>query len=340
MNDLKDIKTIGDAVEFAEANFASAQEGLDELDGAERARAELAAEPVLQRNAPFLSDPIARVRYNTIASRAYPPGAEAEVFKSLDALTPDASYPELGTALAYGREIGLDMDEQLTRYAEGGSKNHGTVMGWVERDQQAILSKMLGTEDKAELEAATSDQQHEAYDRLDSFQMELAKEVGLEVESMFRSREEGEQQLADEGSDLDAEEEQALDVHAAESLQWLADTLRDQGRKLAPEQEEALNDWMFAAMHRVLGDEGIARLERGDYKVLSGVLDNPLDQMDVTRQYLNTAAEERGAPELADTARELWTERAKTYVDQQNALSRKQGLKKGLDLSKDDDMGL
>lgn len=336
MQTLKDIKTIGEAVEFAQAHVADVQSGIEAKDGAERIPAELAAEDDLHRLSPFIIDPEMRHDYNRTLERVYPPGADAGVLSDLEMLMSDRVNDEFKEVLDYAREIGLDVEEQLTRYIEGGSANLGTVNAWIERDVLSIVRNLTGDAD-LELSDVTADQHHEACDKLDAFQMKLAKQMGLEVQSAFLSRDEFEGKEKGLVGELEPDDELS---NAEKALQWFADILRTQDRQLTEDQEEALADWLFDTVHIALGEEGRARLERGDYKVLEGILDNPVDQIDVTRQYLDAAAEERGAPELSDIANELSYERAPIAGKQALAASRRRALEKGIDLSDEDDMGL
>ena len=337
MQTLKDIKTIGEAVEFAQAHVADVQSGIEAKDGAERIPAELAAEDDLHRLSPFIIDPEMRHDYNRTLERVYPPGADAGVLSDLEMLMSDRVNDEFKEVLDYAREIGLDVEEQLIRYVEGGSANLGTVNAWIERDVLSIARNLAG-DAELDISGVTADQHHEACDKLDTFQMKLAKQMGLEIQSAFLSRDEFDG--TDQSLEVERVDPETELSHAEKSLQWLADVLRSQERKLTEDQEEALTDWLFDAVHMALGEEGRARLERGDYKVLEGIIENPVDQIDVTRQYLEVSAEERGAPELSGVANELLGERADLAGAQANAKARQRALEKGFDLSDDDDMGL
>jgi hypothetical protein len=115
-------------------------------------------------------------------------------------------------------------------------------------------------------------------------------------------------------------------------IRTLAQELREGG--LTEEQEEIMERTLVAELHKELGDEGMAELDRGHFEVLEDILPSKYDQIGVCQEYLEIAAEERGVPELSDLAGELQqqkvTEKANEATIEENRKDR--GL--------DDDMGL
>ena len=97
---------------------------------------------------------------------------------------------------------------------------------------------------------------------------------------------------------------------------------------LSEGQEEGAQRTLVAELHKELGDEGMAELDRGHWEILEGVLPNKVDQISVTKEYLEIAAEERGEPELAEIASDLQQVRA---TERAKELSAERAQDRGLD---------
>jgi len=121
-------------------------------------------------------------------------------------------------------------------------------------------------------------------------------------------------------------------------IRQLAQDLRDGG--LSDDRQDIMQRTLVAELHKELGDEGMAELDRGHWQVLVAVLPNRVDQISVTKEYLEIAAEDRGEPELAEIASDLTqaraNERAKE-ISAENATSNT--AENTRDRGLDDDMG-
>ena len=179
----------------------------------------------------------------------------------------------------------------------------------------------------------------DALETLDVFQMRLASALGVEMQSAFADLEFEErdlnlEQAQEEGIDGTDTEEPANDY-----IRQLAQGLRD--GDLSDEQQEVMQRTLVAELHKELGDEGMAELDRGHWEVLDEVLPNKVDQISVTKQYLEVAAEDRGEPELAEIASDLSqvraNERAKEISAETAAESTAENTR---DRGLDDDMGM
>ena len=175
--------------------------------------------------------------------------------------------------------------------------------------------------------------------------MRLASELGVEIESAFENLEQGQlahdQGITDAGSIVHAGDIARLEEGDAENayICQLAQDLRDGG--LSDDQQDIMQRTLVAELHKELGDEGMAELDRGHWEVLDEVLPNKVDQISVTKQYLEVAAEDRGEPELAEIASDLSqvraNERAKEISAENAAESTAENTReRGLD----DDMGV
>jgi type IV secretion system T-DNA border endonuclease VirD2 len=356
--DMVEIRSVGDAIEYAETRIEEIQEWAGEMEQPERTAFELRAAPVIASLSKMVPDPELRISYNQELVEPYPPGSGANdlvgIFENAD------RGSELGQILQGGTALGLDTDDALARLETGGTKNYGLAQDWVDRDLSAILAK-----DGIELEEASSQQLGGALDRLDGFQMRLASELGVEVTSAFtvleqRDRERN-QELAQRGDAQDgspAETVRADGTQRAEDqgiagtgsttnargalqleesdtpnayIRQLAQELQD--GDLTSKQEDTLQRALVAELHKVLGDDGLAALDRGHWEVLDDVASSKVDQIDVTQTYLEVAAEDRGAPELAEIASGLQQVRA---TERAKEISAEMAHGGGLD----DDLGL
>lgn len=165
---LEQIRTVGDAIDLAEATVAEVRAEAAAMDSVERAKFEARAAPVIGRLSLVIPDPELRTAYNAERASTYPPGAEGAAFK--EALSDE----EQGDVLAYGQSIGLDVDETMARMEAGGTKNYGLAEEWLESDVSAILAH-----DGIDPAEATEEQRDAALDRLDTFQGRIA---GLSAE--------------------------------------------------------------------------------------------------------------------------------------------------------------
>lgn len=225
--------------------------------------------------------------------------------------------------LEYGASIGLSTEDTLARLVAGGTKNHGLAQDWVERDLAAIL----GCQD-IEMYRATPEQIDQAVEQLDAFQLRLADNLGVQMTSAF-SVLEREGQGADEATlEADLSDNETPNAY----IRTLAAELRT--GTLTSEQEEVMESTLVSELHKELGDEGMAALDRGNFEVLEDILPSKYDQIGVTQEYLEIAAEERGLPELSQTAGGLQQQKV---TEQANEAAIEENRK---DRGLDDDMGL
>ncbi len=336
--DLAEIKTVGEAIDYAETRIEEIQDHAGSLEQPERTGFELRAAPVIASLSQLVPDPELRTAYNQELAEPYPPGSG--VGDLTDALSTSERSVAVQEILQDGEDLGLNLDEILARLEAGGTKNHGLAQEWVERDLTAILAK-----DGIEIDNATTGQMDDAVETLDAFQMRLASELGVEIESAFEGLEQG--QLADDQGIIDAGNiTDAGDIAQLEEadpsnayIRQLAQDLRDGG--LSDDQQDIMQRTLVAELHKELGDEGMAELDRGHWQVLDEILPNKVDQISVTKEYLEVAAEDRGEPELAEIASDLTqvraNERAKE-ISAENAAENISGSTR--DRGLDDDMGV
>ncbi|ATG38096.1 Relaxase/mobilization nuclease domain protein (plasmid) [Phaeobacter piscinae] len=348
--DLAQIETVGEAIEFAEARIDQIQAKAEGLTEPERSLYEVKAAPVIASLSQMVPDPELRVGYNETLANTYPPGVDGDDVAL--ALTEGERSDELKDTLAFGEAIGLNVDDTLARIQAGGTKNHGLAQDWVYRDLTAILAA-----EEIDIEDASAAQIDGAVEKLDAFQLRLADELGVEMTSAFDVLEQSEQQFeavraADEAA-MDEQREQQ-NIAAAEELGiGQADLAQEEGRggesansyistlahelrsgELTEEQEEVMERALVGELHKELGDEGMAELDRGNFTVLEDILPSKFDQIGVTQEYLELAAEERGLDELSETASALQQEKVTAQADEaalENARD---------DRGLDDDMGL
>jgi hypothetical protein len=342
--DLVEISTVGEAIDYAETRIEEIRDHAETLEQPERTGFELRAAPVIASLSQLVPDPEPRTAYNQELAEPYPPGSDAEGLA--EALSASERGVALQEVLQDGEDLGLNLDEILARLEAGGTKNHGLAQEWVERDLTAILAK-----DGIEIEKATTEQMDDAVETLDAFQMRLASELGVEIESAFEDLEQGQlvqdQGIIDAGNITNA----GSIVHAGDIAQLegldagnayirqLAQNLRGGG--LSDDQQDIMQRTLVTELHNELGDEGMAELDRGHWQVLDAVLPNKVDQISVTKEYLEIAAEDRGEPELAEIASDLTqaraNERAKE-ISAEKAVENTSGSTR--DRGLDDDIGL
>ncbi|WP_246079571.1 relaxase/mobilization nuclease domain-containing protein [Parasedimentitalea maritima] len=364
--DLAEIRTVGEAIDYAETRIEEIRDHAETLEQPERTSFELRAAPVIASLSQLVPDPELRTAYNQELAEPYPPGSDLE---GLGGILADAQESgALAGFLHEGQELGLDTDELLARMEAGGTKNHGLAQEWVERDLTAILAK-----NGIEISDASVEQMDDGVETLDAFQMRLASALGVEMQSAFADLELEElddnlEQVQEEGArhTLQGEtaREQGLQLAGARGAAELGDTAYATGidvtdteepandyiRQLAQElqdgdlsdeQQEVKQRTLVAELHKELGDEGMAELDRGHWQVLEVVLPNKVDQISVTKQYLEIAAEDRGEPEFAEMASDLAqaraNERAKEISVEKAA---EKSSERARDRVLDDDMGL
>ena len=307
--DMETIRTVGDAIDYAEKTIEALRLKAEELEPAKRPAFEIKTVPVIRDLSKMVPDPDLRARFARDLAEPYPPGAGDT---RLSEAIVSGVDPALERLKVYAEEIGLDGAEFAARIEAGGTTNYGLAQDWVERDMAAVLAK-----DGIDLGRATDEQQAAALDRVDRFMdglLERARELGVPVA------------LADDGDELQLIDED--DRGPNTYLQDLADMLRDGNLDAA--QEDTVERTLRAELFRELGEEGIAELRHGNYEVLAEVLPNRIDQIAVTQEFLELTHEETGD--------QVFTERASALQqDKAEALARDTHLElhRGRDLSRD-----
>ncbi len=321
--DMAEINTVGEAIEFAEARIDAIQEKAAGLDEPDRSQFEIKAAPVIASLSQMVPDPELRTRYNEELVDPYPPGVDGDDIAT--ALVEGQRSDALKETLEYGASLGLTTADTLARLEAGGTKNHGLAQDWVERDLTAILAAQ-----DIEVDQATPEQTNEAVEKLDAFQLRLAGVLGVEMTSAFSVLEREEQDgLCEQGADeADLTDDNTPNAY----IRTLAAELRT--GNLTTEQEEIMERTLVAELHNELGDEGMAALDRGNFAVLEGILPSKYDQIGVTQEYLEVAAEERGLPELSEAAGGLQQQKV---TEQANEATIEENRK---DRGLDDDMGM
>ena len=345
--DMAEINTVSEAIEFAETRIDAIQEKAAGLDEPDRSQFEIKAAPVIASLSQMVPDPELRTRYNEELVDPYPPGVGGDNIAT--ALVEGQRINALKETLEYGGSIGLNTVDTVARLEAGGTKNHGLAQDWVERDLTAIL----GCQD-IEMVTATPEQIDEAVERLDAFQLRLADNLGVQMASAFSVLERGEQEvLLGQGADeatlggvqndntIALAEDQGIaaaevDLSGGETPNAYIRTLAAELRtgNLTPEQEEIMERTLLSELHNELGEEGMAELDRGNFTVLEDILPSKYDQIGVTQEYLEVAAEERGLPELFQTAGDLQQQKVTEQANEATIEENRQ------DRGLDDDMGL
>ncbi|MDN5787463.1 relaxase/mobilization nuclease domain-containing protein [Pseudorhodobacter sp.] len=176
--DMGEIKTVGEAIEFAEAQIDGIRGRAEELIGVERAEFEAKAAPVLAEFYQMVPDPERREAYNQELVEIYPPGAGA--VDLADRFVDAAQRETLAQVLQAGQDLGLDTEDVLARMKTGGTKNHGLAQDWINRDLRAILAK-----EGIELDQSSAQEFDAALEKLGGFQTRLGTALGIEMESPF-----------------------------------------------------------------------------------------------------------------------------------------------------------
>jgi len=314
--DMKDIKTVGDAIDYSERTIEALRLKAEELDPAERAAFEAKAAPIIADLSQMVPDPELRARFGKQLEEPYPPGAGSEV---LIAALQSGNDDGLRDVLERAEEAGMDSEELVARIAAGGTRNYGMAQDWVERDMNAVLAK-----DGLSVKTASDDQLDAALEQVDGVMdalMERAKEIGVQI---------GVTLAEEEAATLPLVED---DRTPNPYLQELADMLRD--GKLTEAQEETVERTLQSELFKELGEEGIAELRRGHYKVLDGALPSKLDQIAVTQEFLELTFEQTGEQVFTDRAAGLQQDKA-TEVARLRGQQEAQEL--GRDLGRDRDL--
>ncbi|WP_299305424.1 relaxase/mobilization nuclease domain-containing protein [uncultured Litoreibacter sp.] len=319
--DMKDIKTVGDAIDYSERTIEALRLKAEELDVSERAAFEAKAAPVIADLSQMVPDPELRARFGKQLEEPYPPGAGSEV---LIAALQSGNDDALKDVLAQADEAGMDGDELVARITAGGTKNYGMAQDWVERDMNAVLSKEGLT-----VESACDEQLDGALERVDGVMealTERAKELGVAIGLSLAEEEAADLPLIDDD-----------DRTPNTYLQDLADMLRD--GQLSEAQEETVERTLQAELFKELGEEGLGELRRGNYEVLDDVLPSKIDQITVTQEFLEMTFEETGDQVFTDRASSLQQDKA-TEVAQFKGQQEAQTLGKdlGRDRGLDDEM--
>ncbi|MGH1416821.1 MAG: relaxase/mobilization nuclease domain-containing protein [Pelagimonas sp.] len=316
--DMKDIKTVGDAIDYSERTIEALRLKAEELDVRERAAFEAKAAPVIADLSQMVPDPELRARFGKQLEEPYPPGAGSEV---LIAALQSGDDDALKEVLAQADEAGMDGNELVARITAGGTKNYGMAQDWVERDMNAVLSK-----DGLTVESASDEQLDGALERVDGVMealTERAKELGVVIGLSLAEEEAADLPLIDED-----------DRSPNTYLQDLADMLRD--GQLSEAQEETVERTLQAELFKELGEEGLGELRRGNYEVLNDVLPGKIDQITVTQEFLEMTFEETGDQVFTDRASSLQQDKATEVAQlkgqqEAKALGKDLGRDRGLD---------
>lgn len=326
---MKDIQTVGDAIDYSERTIEALLLKAEELDPSARASFEIKAAPVIASLSQMVPDPDLRNRFGKQLVEPYPPGAGSSVL--IEAL--QAGNDEGMKEVLEGAEAaGLDSAELVARITAGGTKNYGMAQDWVERDMNAVLAK-----DELNVDTASKDALDASLEQVDGVMdalMEWAKELGVDIGNS----------IADgEGSELSLFDEEGQTPNTY--LQGLADILRD--GKLTEQQEQTVERTLQAELFKELGEEGLGELRRGNYEVLNAALPSKFDQITVTQEFLEMTFEETGDQVFTDRAADLQqdkvTEVARLRGDeQQQQMGREPELRLSRDLGHDldDEMDL
>jgi hypothetical protein len=317
--DMKDIQTVGDAIEYSERTIEALRLKAEELDGEARAGFEVKAAPIIRDLSQMVPDPDLRARFGRDLTEPYPPGAGDA--RLIQALQPGRDET-LADILSEAEEAGIDRDDLVARIAAGGTTNYGLAQDWVERDMGAVLAK-----DGLTTETANDRELDAALEKVDGVMdriLERAREMGMPV-----------------GRGLDAEDGQELtliddhDRGPNPYLQELAEMLKE--GQLSEQQEEVVERTLQAELFKELGEEALAELRRGNYTVLEEALPGKLDQIAVTQEFLEMAHEETGDQVFTDRAAALQQDKA-TELARQMEAERERVRELGLD--RDDELGL
>jgi type IV secretion system T-DNA border endonuclease VirD2 len=289
---MKDIQTVGDAIDYSERTIEALRLKAEELDPTARAAFEIKAAPVIADLAQMVPDPELRARFGKQLAEPYPPGAGSSIL--IEALQ-SGEDEGLNDILKGAEDAGLDTDDLVARLTAGGTRNYGMAQDWVERDMNAVLAK-----DGLTVDTAGNDALDGALEKVDGVMdalMDRAKELGVQIGGDLADGDGAELSLIDE-------EDRTPNTY----LQQLADMLRD--GQLSEEQEQTVERTLQAELFKELGEAGMSELRRGNYEVLDTVLPNKFDQITVTQEFLEMTHEETGDQVFTDRASGLQQDKA------------------------------
>lgn len=318
--DMETIRTVGDAIDYAEKTIEALQLKAEELAPTERPVFEIKAAEIVRDLSQMVPDPDLRARFGRALTVPYPPGAGDTRLREAMVSGQDSV---LDTLKADAVEAGLDADELVARIEAGGTTNYGLAQDWVERDMAAVLAR-----DGIDLMQADDAQQDRALDMVDGLMdrlLDRAQELGI---ATGLSRASDALHLIDEG-------DRGLNARPNSYLQDLADMLRD--GTLSQSQEETVERTLTSQLFKVLGEDGLSDLRRGNYDVLADVLPNRIDQITVTQEFLELTHEETGDQVFTDRASALQQDKAEALA-QDTSLELQRG--RGLDPSLESGHGL
>ena len=247
-----EIRTVGDAIEYAEARWEALEAQAVEAEPAERARFEIAAAEIKSELTALMPDAELRDAWTSTLEETYPPGADLiGASESLRREGLAGARPEaVETALQEGRRLRLDVEEMAARIEAGGTRNHGLAQEWTDRDVAAILAR-----DGLKPQAATEAQREAATERLDAFQDQMRS-------SMLEAGAEADVELAPVVVDL----AQARAAREAERGIWRDDRPEDadpRGRERTQQAAcLAAHPELLSSPEEVytVGQDGVARL--------------------------------------------------------------------------------
>ncbi|MEM5469752.1 MAG: relaxase/mobilization nuclease domain-containing protein [Paracoccaceae bacterium] len=319
--EMKDIQTVGDAIEYSERTIEALRLKAEELDAEALASFEIKSAPIIRDLSQMVPDPDLRARFGRELAEPYPPGAgDARLIEALRSGKDEV----LEDILSGAREAGIDGDDLVARIAAGGTTNYGLAQDWVERDMEAVLAK-----DGLTVEAASDEKLDAALEKVDGVMdrlMERARELGVPVGMGLK---------ADGGEEISLIDDADPNLKSGSNtyLQDLAHKLKE--GQLSEEQEEVIERTLQAELLTELGEEGLAELRRGNYEVLEEALPSKVDQITVTQEFLEMAHEETGDQVFTDRAAALQQDKV-TEVARQMAVEKEQPRELGRDL--DDDL--
>ena len=316
--DMETIRTVGDAIDYAEKTIEALRLKAEELDPSARPGFEIKAASVIRDLSQMVPDPELYARFTRLLSEPYPPGAGDP--RLSDALT-SGQDAVLEALKSDATAAGLDAREMVARVDAGGTRNYGLAQDWIDRDMSAVLVK-----EGIDLRMASEDQQDRALGTVDGFMDRLllrARELGAATD------------LAHGSQTLQLIEE------ANPDLQDFADMLRR--GSLSEAEEKIVERSLIAVLSRELGESGLAELRRGNYAILTDVLPRTVDQITVTQEFLELTFEETGDQIFADRASSLQQDKANAVAkDTHLEMQRSRGLEPHQDLSRglEDEAGL
>ena len=165
-----EVRTVGEAIDWAEERWAGLDEQIAQLEPEDRARFEVQAAGIKAELAEMVPDSERQEAWTSELEDAYPPGsALAGLDRALEREGLAQARPDaVEEVLFEGRQLGLDVDEMTARLEAGGTRNPGLAQEWTDRDADRILAA-----DGVDPERATPEQRNAVIERLDGFQERL-----------------------------------------------------------------------------------------------------------------------------------------------------------------------